>query len=320
MVELVTFGETPLRLSPPGKERIELADSVELNADGTESNVAATATELGTDSLWVSKLPNSATGRNVLRQIRSTGVQTDITWTDGIPRQGLTFSELSADPRKSQDWYDREETALSTAEPGELPMNKIQDASLVYTALSTAVLSEQALNTAASILRASSSGAVTAVEIDYEPGLRQPEAYNEAFKHVSEHVDVLVTSEDVVSEILGEEGRPREEANTLSAKYDLQIVVIRRQDGSGVALHDSPGTNVIHERDTVETEIVDSSGSESAFTAGFLHELIQGSDASRALTTAVATGAFAKTVPGNFLNIQGDEIETIANRVVENSQ
>lgn len=299
---------------------MEMAKSVELHADGTESNVAATATELGTDALWVSKLPDSATGRNTHRQVRSTGVDTDVTWTEGIPRQGLTFSENSSDPRESRSWFDREETALSTAEPGELPMNKIQDASLVYTALSSAVLSEQALNTAESILRASSSGAVTAVEIDYEPGLRQPEAYKEAFKRVSEHVDVLIVSDTVIADVLDEVGRPREEANTLSTKYGLQIVVIRRQDGSGVTLHDSPGTNVIHERETVEMETVDPSGSQGAFTGAFLHELIQGSDASRALTSAVATSSFAQTVPGNFLNIQDNEIDPIADRVVQNSQ
>jgi 2-dehydro-3-deoxygluconokinase len=320
MVELVTFGETPLRLSPPGKERVEMADTVELHADGIESNVAATATALGTNALWASKLPDSAMGRNALRQIRSAGVETDVTWTEGIPRQGLTFSEFSEDPREQQSWHDREETALSTAEPGELPMDHVQNASLVYTALSTAVLSEQALGTCASVLRAGSSGAVTAVEIDYKPGLRQPEAFKEAFKHVSEHVDVLITSESVVSEVLDEHGTPREQANTLSAMYDLQIVVIRREDGSGVALHDSPGTNVVHERTAVDTDTVDPSGERGAFTGGFIHELIQGSDASRALTVAVAAGIFARTIPGPFVNVYDDEIESIADTVVANSQ
>lgn len=321
MGELVTFGETPLRLSPPGKERVEMAGAFEAYADGTESTVAAAATALGTDGVWVSKVPDTAMGRNVVRQISSTGVKTDISWADNSRRQGLSFREFSTEPRQENRWEDRENAAISTVEPGELSIETIQEASIVFTALSTAVLSEQAASTTESVLSAGSgSGAVTAVELDYSRDLNSAAAYRDAFERVSDHVDLLVVPEGVVDEVLDESGKPREIANTLSAVYDLQIVVVRRDNGSGVALHDSPGTNVIHEREMIHTETVDPSGVGSAFTGGFLHELIQGSDASRALTTAVATAAFVETLPGPFLSRRAGEVETIAEQVVKNSQ
>lgn len=321
METLVTFGETPLRLSPPGRERVEMTDSMGLSADGTESNVAVAASALGTDSLWVSKVPDTAVGRNVTRQIASTGVETVISWTDDSYRQGLSFRESAAPPRESRYWHDREGTALSSATPGEFPMDRIQEASVVYTGLSSAVLSEDALTTVEAMLRASGgSGAVTAVELDYDPGLASAATFEEAFERLADVVDVLFAPEKAISTVLDETGTPRELTNTLSAVYDLQIVVIRRADGSAVALHDSPGANVIHERSAIDVETVDPTGEESAFTGGFLHELIQGSDAARALSIGVASAAFARTIPGPLLSTEGDEIEPLAERVIENSQ
>lgn len=322
MVELVTFGETPLRLSPPGSKRVEMADSMELYADGTESNVAIAASALGTDALWVSKLPNTAMGQNVIRQISSTGVDTDITWTDEGKRQGLVFRESAVPPREHRSWHDRENTALSTTSPGEYPMEKIQEASVVYTALSSVVLSDAVTDTAEAMLRASGGGgAVTAVELDYTPELDSAAAFRNAFEQLADEVDVLITPEEAVSEVLNESGTPRELTNTLSAVYDLQIVVIRREDGSAVALRDTPGTNVIHERSTIESEAIDPTGEASAFTGGFLHELIQGSDdAARALSVAVASAVLVGTIPGPFLRTEGDEIESLTERVIESSQ
>ncbi|MFC7071973.1 PfkB family carbohydrate kinase [Halovenus rubra] len=321
MNELVTFGETPLRLSPPGKTRVESAGQMELFADGTESNVAVAASTLGTDALWVSKLPDTAVGKNVTRQITSTGVETSITWSDADHRQGISFREAAASPRESTYWHDRDRTALATTAPGDLPMEQIQEASVVYTSLSSAVLSEAATNTAEAMLRAGTGGgAVTAVELDYTPGLESANSYAHAFDQVKSEVDVLITSEEAVSDVLEETGSPRELTNTLSALYDLQIVVIRRDDGSAIALHDTPGTNVVHERSEIPSDSVDPTGEASAFTGGFLHELIQGSDTARAVTVGVACSVFAKTLSGPFLRVEPEEIEPIADEVVDHSQ
>lgn len=321
MGDLVTFGETPLRLSPPGRERVEMAESLDLHADGTESNVAVAAAALGTDAVWVSKAPDTAIGRNVTRQIASAGVETDVSWTDDSHRQGLTFRESATPPRESRYWHDREHTSLSSAQPADFPMDRIQDASVVYTALSSAVLSEDAANTAEAMLRASGgSGAVTAVELDYTPGLDSAAAFEAVFESLADEVDVLFASENAVAEVLGETGSPRELTNTLAAVYDLQIVVIRRADGSAIALHDTPGTNVIHERSAIEFETVDPTGEGGAFTGGFLSELIQGSDASRALSVGVACGVFINTISGPFLSVEGDEIESLTEQVLEHSQ
>lgn len=322
MVDLVTFGETPLRISPLGDERIEQTTQTRLQADGSESNVAVAAAELGSDTLWLSKLPDNAVGQNVVRQIASTGVDTAVAWSeDPVHRQGIMFHESGVEPREPRNWHDRRETAAETAEPADFPMDTVQQAEVVCSSLSTAVLSTQARETTKALFRASGgSGAVTALQFDYTPGLADDLDFREAFETLSDQTDLLVADEEAVRTVLDERGGARELTNTLSAVYDLQIVVVRQSEGGAVALHDTPGTNVIHERETVDTESVDPSGRQSVFTGALLHELIQGSDAARSLSYAVAAAAVAETIPGPFLSTSAEEMAAVVDRVVENSQ
>lgn len=322
MVELVTFGETPLRISPPDKKRVEMAQEASLYADGVESNVAVAAQELGADSLWLSKLPETAVGRNVMRQIESHGVETEITWSEMKEhRQGITFHESVVAPREEKTWQDRQHTAAGTAEPADFPMGTVQNAAVVFTALSTAVLSQQAKETSQALLRASGgSGAVTAVDLDYEPGLASASRYQEVFEDLSKHLDVLIATEDDVTEVLDKSGNARELASILGADYSLEVVVITRDDGSAVTLYDTPGTNVIHERNSVETELVDPAGQHGVFIGAFLSQLIEGADEARSLSYAVAARALAGTIPGPFLTTTEDELEPIVDDVIENTQ
>lgn len=321
MTELITFGETPLRFSPRANQRLEVAREARIYADGTASNVAVAAQELGTDSLWVSKLPDSPLGRRVVTQLQEQGIGTDVVWSeDPSERQGLLFQESAAPPRESKHWHDRGNTAVATVSPGELPIDRIQEGAVVFTGLSTGVLSEQAATTTEAVLRASSgAGAVTAADLDYSSGLAAPERYREVLRSVSDELDILIASEEAVETALGRTGKPRELANILSAEHDLDIMVITRSEHGAVALHDSPGTNVIHERDAIEMETVDPAGAHGAFVGAFLQQLIEGSDPARALSFAVAVSALARTLPGPFLTTAAEEVEPLVDRVVEQS-
>ena len=73
MSELVTFGETMLRLSPPRGQRLETEGGFEAQVGGAESNVAAAATSLGSETVWLSKLPANPLGRRVVRALRGHG-------------------------------------------------------------------------------------------------------------------------------------------------------------------------------------------------------------------------------------------------------
>lgn len=321
MTELITFGETPLRFSPPSNQRLEVAREAQIYADGTASNVAVAAQELGTETVWVSKLPDSPLGRRVVTQLQEQGIGIDVVWSDDpSERQGLLFQESAAPPRDSKHWHDRSNTAVETVAPGELPIDRMQEGSVVFTGLSMAVLSEQAATTTEAILRASSgAGAVTVVDLDYSTGLANPERYREVLRSISDELDILIASEAAVETALDRSGKPRELANVISTEHDLDIMVITRADHSAVALHDSPGTNVVHEREAIEMDAVDPAGTHGAFVGAFLQQLIEGSDSARALSYAVAVSALAGTLPGPFLTTATEEVEPLVDQVVEQS-
>jgi len=322
MTGLVTFGETPLRFSAPPNQRLEMAREASIYADGKESNVAVAAQELGAETLWLSKQPATPLGRRVVTQLQEQGIETEVAWADpeeGL-RQGLTFRESGVPPRSPKSWQDRQNTAASTAEPSDFPMQTIQSADVVFTGLSTPVLSENATETTKAILRASGGGgAVTAADLDFTPGLKSPAAYRDSLEALAGEIDLLFATEDTIEAVIERNGNARELTNIIAAELDLEIVVIVKGNGGAVALHDSPGTNVIHERETLETDVVDETGQHSAFIGAFLQQLISGADTANALTSAVAAKTIVGSMEGPFLTVDGNELEPVIDDIIEKS-
>src|SRR6056297_2909998 len=171
MTDLVTFGETMLRLSPPDGERLETADDLEFRSAGAESNVAVAAARLGADATWTSKLPDSPLGRRVVTELRQYGVEADVVWSDE-GRQGTYYLEHGGKPRGSNVIYDREGAAVTTAETGELPVARVREAEAFYTSGITPALSETLESTTADLLAvASEAGTKTSFDVNYRSKL-----------------------------------------------------------------------------------------------------------------------------------------------------
>jgi 2-dehydro-3-deoxygluconokinase len=323
MTALVTFGETPLRFSPPEDERLEQVRETRVHADGTESNVACAAHELGTETTWLSKLPDTPLGRRVVSQIRSRGVETGIAWTDETegPGQGLVFREPAEPPRESRRWHNRTDTAAASASPSDFPMEQIQQAEMLFTGLHTPALGEEIAETTQAMVRAgNSSGTRTAIDIDYAPGLAPADTFHGVFDILSANVDILFGNVADIRAVLDYSGGARELANVIAAEYDFDIIVVTRSDLGAVALHDSPGTNLIYERDALDSNPVDTTGQHAAFVGAFLSELLDGAEVARALDVAVAAAALARTIEGPLLITTAGELEPLVDRVAENSR
>src|ERR1041385_4174525 len=67
--DVVTFGETMLRLSAPGFSRLEEAVSLDVRIGGSESNTAVALARLGLRAAWWSKLPANPLGRRIENEI-----------------------------------------------------------------------------------------------------------------------------------------------------------------------------------------------------------------------------------------------------------
>jgi len=296
---LVAFGETPLRIGTPEGRR-----DVTRRVDGTASTVATTASRLGTDAAWLSKLPDGPLGRRVVAELHEHGLTTDVVWAEG-GRQGLTFHERGREPRKGRLLQDRTGAAAGTLTPGELPMERVQDADIVFAAGSMAALSETAAETTGALLRAASG--LRAMDLDFNRDQWTPDEARETLTDCFDAVDLLFANEEQVATVLDRTGKPRETVHTLAADFDFDRVVLTRSEHGAVAYHDG----VVHEQEPFETEPVDTAGQHDALIGGVLAQLDAGAAMDDALVYGVAAAALTRTMSGPLVPLEPAEVDRL---------
>ncbi|WP_207586890.1 bifunctional 2-dehydro-3-deoxygluconokinase/2-dehydro-3-deoxygalactonokinase [Halomontanus rarus] len=307
MSDLVTFGETMLRLSPPINERIEAATEFEVRAAGAESNVAIAAERLGATSTWTSKLPNSPLGRRVSAELNQYGIDTDVIWSEE-GRQGTYYLEHAGKPRGTNVIYDRADAAVTTAKPEEFDLNLIQDARVFFTSGITPALSPTLRDTTAKLLQAAQQGGTTtAFDFNYRNKLWTPEEARKTLTKLFPGIDILVVAARDARTVLGYEGDPRQLAHKLGSQFDFTTVVVTRGDKGALAWHD----NVVHDHGAYETDTVDPIGTGDAFTGAFIARRLAGNDVPRALEYAAATAALKRTIPGDIALVTKEEVEAV---------
>ncbi|MEZ3163609.1 bifunctional 2-dehydro-3-deoxygluconokinase/2-dehydro-3-deoxygalactonokinase [Halorubrum sp. RMP-47] len=309
MTDLVTFGETMLRLSPPRGERLETTRELAVQAGGAESNVAVGASRLGVDAAWLSKLPNSPLGRRVTSELRSHGVSPGVAWTDPAEsRVGTYYLEHGGVPRGTNVIYDRADAAITTAEPDELPVETLTGARWFHTTGITPALSPTAAATTTALLRrAGGAGVTRSFDLNYRSKLWDPAEARDAYAALFEHVDVLFVPRRDAREVLDRDGTAVEIAHGLATDHGFETVVVTRGDEGALALTDGD----VYEQPVFEAETVDAIGTGDAFVAGFVAERLRGGDVSDALEWGAATAAVKRTTDGDLAVTTRAEVASV---------
>lgn len=307
MAELVTFGETMLRLSTPLGERLETSTELELRIGGAESNVAVAAARLGADATWLSKLPDSPLGRRVTYELNGHGVETEICWTDS-GRQGLYFIEHGSAPRETSVVYDRSETAIQTARPEDFDLSTIEEAEVFCTCGITPALSDRLSETTRQMLKtAQDAGTTTVFDINYRSKLWSPDEARERLTELFPLVDVLVTAERDARTVFGYDGCAEEIVTALDDDFDFRTVIITQGSEGALARHDG----ALFDQPAYESEAVDSVGTGDAFVGAFLAKRIDGCDLAESLEYGSATASLKRTMAGDLAVVTPSEIEDL---------
>lgn len=307
VTDLVTFGESMLRYSPPGRTRLETTDTLDVRIAGAESNVATAASRLGTDAVWVSKLPDSPLGRRVVNFHRSVGLDTDVVWSDE-GRVGTYYIEFGGDPRGTNVIYDRADAAVTTATAEELPTERIAEAATFQTTGITPALSETLAQTTADLLEfAADAGTQTVFDLNYRSKLWDPQTARETITELYPHIDVMVAAERDATEVLGYDGDPETVARSLAEDGDFEVVILTRGAWGAIAVADGEYL----EQRAFEAETYDPIGTGDAFVGGFLARSIEGASVAEALEWGAATAALKRTIPGDIAVITREEVEQV---------
>ncbi|MFC7028052.1 bifunctional 2-dehydro-3-deoxygluconokinase/2-dehydro-3-deoxygalactonokinase [Halomicroarcula sp. GCM10025324] len=309
MVDLVTFGETMLRLSPPGQERVETADQYDVHVAGAESNVAVAAQRLGLDSTWVSKLPDSPPGRKVATELRSHGVDTDVVWDDAdTGRVGTYYLEQGDVPRGNDVIYDRSGASVTTATVDELPTGLLEETAAFHTSGITPALSERLEATTADLLAAADeAGATTSLDVNYRSKLWTPAEAAEVLTDLFPNVDVLLTAKRDAENLFGLSGPASEMAVELTDEYGFDVTVVTQ--GAEGAVAATPDEQF--DRPAYEASDAHPVGSGDSFVGGFLSQYVEGAPIPRALSWGAATAALKRSVPGDIAVLSSDEVERV---------
>ena len=306
MSEVITFGETMIRLAPPDYRRLEQTNLLDINIGGAELNVATALSRLGIHVAWVSRLTDNPLGAMIRNKAREQGVDTShIIWTND-DRVGIYFVEFGASPRPSSVLYDRKNSAISKIKPGDINWEEVfSGAKWFHTSGITPALSPGAAQVTTDALKtAKKVGCKVSYDLNYRARLWTEEEARKCQEPLMEYIDILISTEEDTRRVLGITAENyREVAKKLVEKFHFEVVCITiREDVSVLrnrwtAIAYSAGK--IYDDKTYDVEIVDRVGAGDSFTAGFIYGYLTG-DVEKGLKFGNAYSALKHSMPGDI--------------------
>lgn len=309
-VDVVTFGETMLRLSPPNYGRLEEAVSLEVRIGGSESNTAVALARLGCRVRWMSQLPDNPLGRRIENEIRRWGVDTSrVRWDSGPgARAGLYFLDFGVAPRHTDVTYDRVAASITRIRLESLDTEQFEDTRLLHLTGITPALGEACAEAVQFLVsQATAQGVAVSFDVNYRSKLWSPAEARRTLSRLLPQVDLLLCPLSDAATIFGLTGTGLEVARAFAEKFGNSAVVITC-GGDGARACDSQGE---YEVAAFRLEqVVDRVGAGDAFNAGVLMGYLE-NDLAKGLRYGMAMAALKHTMPGDLLLSSRAEIESL---------
>lgn len=315
--DVVTLGETMVRLTPPALRLLEQSSTLDVEVGGTESNVMIGLSRLGRRTLWLSRLTANPMGYLIAQALAAHGVDTShILWTED-DRVGLMFYEPGRLPRGGRVIYDRRDSAISRMRPEDLPEDLFQPdvAQLFHTTGITLALSPSLTAVAHKArTRAKAAGWRLSFDFNYRQYLWDPATAREGCNAYAEHADLLfIPRGDACTLFELDPSWPAERImDVLITQYPHATLALTL--GAAGALGYEPGGEMVHQA-AFPAEEVERLGGGDAFAAGFLDIYLTEPATPTRLRQALQRGAAAAAlkygIPGDAPLIHRHDIEAL---------
>jgi 2-dehydro-3-deoxygluconokinase len=336
-LDLVSLGESMVRLSPPGHGRIEFSPILEVWVGGGEYNVAYALARLGMRTGFLSRMVDNPVGRIILNHGRAVGVdmsQVVMTKYDGVGRAdrvGLNFTEVGTGVRASVTMYDRGHSAASNMKPGMIDFGKVfagkrvrwMHTGGIFTALSdgTAAVCKEA------IAAARAAGTIVSYDLNFRSKLWTAEKAQQVTKELVPMIDCLIGNEEDFQKVLGFQVEGVDEnlsaldtraykgmvEKVVKAYPNIKVVgTTLREVKSGLvnnwsAILWSEGT-FYESRRFDNLEIEDRVGGGDGFSSGFAYGFLNGKTPQQCVDLGAAHGALLQTTRGDSSQIDLEEL------------
>jgi 2-dehydro-3-deoxygluconokinase len=308
--DIVTLGETMVRLTPPDNRRFEQAHQFDFYFGGSESNTAVGLARLGHKVAWLSRLPDHALGRRLAATLTAYGVDvSQVAWAGADERLGLYYLEEGAAPRGSQVIYDRRDSAASRMTPAMLPPPLFMPDRARHLHLTgiTPALSPSAAATAARALElAKAADWTVSFDVNYRAKLWEYDQARSGCAPFIEGCDLLIMPLRDARRLffLADHLAPDDALAALAERYPDKTIALTIGAEGAIAY----GGGGIVRQAAFPVEARSRIGAGDAFAAGLLHGYLRDpEDLANALRWAAAAAALKLTIPGDIPLFTHDE-------------
>jgi len=331
MAEFLTIGEIMLRLKTPGHERFFQSPTFEATFGGGEANVAVALSNFGLDAGFVTALPDNDIGEAALRELRSFAVDTTHIRRCGS-RIGIYFLETGANQRPSKVLYDRANSSIAQAAPGDFDWNTIFEGGkwLHITGITPALSQSAADLSFEAVKAAQEKGLTVSCDFNYRGKLwKYGKSAAEVMTELVKYVDVGIANEEDCQKSLGitvnvdvhSGDLEMKKYEVLSQKMmdefpNLSIMAITLREshsadhnGWSACLRNSDGFHCSQHYEI--TDIVDRIGGGDSFASALIYALESYDDIQEVLEFAVAASCLKHTIAGDFNRVTVSEVRKL---------
>src|SRR5579859_351385 len=322
--DIVSFGETMLRLTAPNNTRLESTPQLQVYVGGTESNTLACLARLNLKATWISALPANPLGRHIDTELRSHGVDTShVVWAEPGSRLGIFYVEEAALPLGLQVYYDRAHSACSLIEPDTLDLSFIDEARLLHLTGITPALSDRTREVFRRMLaRAHASHIPLSFDVNYRAKLWSATQAAAGIEEACQQASILICARADATELWGLTGTPQDILGQMAQRFttskDPRRFVLTLGSEGSAQFYDGLYT----EEPAIPTTGAIRFGSGDAFAAGYLYAYLNGPLYQElheernisALRFGNALAALKRCIVGDIAVITPEDVRTVLRR------
>ena len=328
MGRFVTFGEVMFRFNPEGYLRLVQATKFETSIAGGEANVAVSLANYGLDTAFVSKVPTHEIGNCVINELRRYGVDTRFIARGG-KRLGIFYLEKGASQRPSKVIYDREDSAIATAQPEDFNWDAIFDGAkwFHFTGI-TPALSQNMVDACLTACRkAKEKDVIISCDLNYRKKLWSHEAACRTMTQLMPYVDVCIANEADAADVFGisaahtdiDSGKLDYQAyesvaRQIAQRFGTKKVAITLRSSISASentwagmLYDAASDTACLSR-SYHIQIVDRVGGGDSFGGALIYALASDYSDQQAVDFAVAASCMKHTIEHDFNQVSVEEV------------
>ena len=293
--DVTSLGESMLRFSVPTGERLDDAQSLDVEIGGAESNVCIALARLSRRCAWVGRLPDHALGNAIVRALRADGV--DVQAVRRVPneRLGTYFIEYATQPRAISVIYDRADSAAARMTVADVDWDYLLDTRVLHLTGITAALSDSSYTIVGeAIRRARAAGVLVSFDVNYRAKLWDAPTAGAKLRPLIADADLLLCKSADAALLFDCGGEPHDQMHSLQKLTRAQAICCTFGANGAALLHEDR----FIQQPAIAVQIVDRIGSGDAFAAGVLDGWLD-NDWEDGLRRGVALAAIALSQHGD---------------------